>query len=82
MNKFEAMKLYLGSYFAFFTSGREHWVEVEISNPIPLTQILSELGVPAGEVHLVVVNNALMESTDTVISDGDIVRLYPALGGG
>ena len=76
------MKLYLGSYFAFFTSGREHWVEVEISNPTPLTEILSALGIPAGEVHLVVVNGELEESTDTVISDGDIVRLYPALGGG
>ena len=76
------MKLYLGSYFAFFTSGREHWVEVDIPNPTPLTEILSALGVPAGEVHLVVVNDELLESTDTLISDGDVVRLYPAIGGG
>jgi len=76
------MKLYLGSYFAFFTSGREHWVEVEISNPTPLTEILSALDVPAGEVHLVVVNDELVESTDTLIANEDVVRLYPAIGGG
>jgi len=76
------MKLYLGSYFAFFTSGREHWIEVEIPNSAPLTEILSALGIPAGEVHLVVVNDELLESTNTLISDGDVVRLYPAIGGG
>jgi len=76
------MKLYLGSYFAFFTSGREHWVEVEISDPTPLTKILFELGIPIGEVHLVVVNDELMESTETFISNDDIIRLYPAIGGG
>jgi len=76
------MKLYLGSYFAFFTSGREHWVEVEIPNSTPLAIILSDLGVPVGEVHLVVVNDELVESTDTFIANEDVVRLYPAIGGG
>lgn len=76
------MKLYLGSYFAFFTTEREHWVEVDLLNPTPLKQVLSELGVPVGEVHLVVLNDEVLESPDTLVSKDDIVRLYPAVGGG
>ena len=76
------MKLYTGSYFAFFTSNRSHWVEMELRQPTRLTDILSELGIPSGEVHLVVLNDELLESTDTLISDEDTVRLYPAVGGG
>ncbi len=76
------MKLYVGSYFAFFTSNREHWIDVDIPNPTPLTQILLELGIPVGEVHLVVVNDQAMESTNILISSGDTVRLFPAVGGG
>jgi sulfur carrier protein ThiS len=76
------MKLYLGSYFAFFTPGRHHWVEVEIPHPTRLTDILSEIGVPAAEVHLVVVNDQALETTNTLVSNDDTVRLYPAIGGG
>ena len=76
------MKLYTGSYFAFFTSNRSHWVEIELRQPARLTDILSELGIPVGEVHLVVLNNELLESTDMLVSDDDTVRLYPAINGG
>jgi sulfur carrier protein ThiS len=76
------MKLYTGSYFAFFTSNRNHWVDIELHQPTRLTDILSELGIPAGEVHLVVLNGELLESTDTLVSNDDIVRLYPAINGG
>ena len=76
------MKLYIGSYFAFFTSNRNHWVEIALQQPSRLIDILSKLGIPPGEVHLVVLNNELLESTDTLVSDEDTVRLYPAINGG
>ena len=76
------MKLYLGSYFAFFTPDSRHWVELEIPYPTRLTDILSELGVPAAEVHLVVVNDQALETTDTLVSNHDTVRLYPPTNGG
>jgi sulfur carrier protein ThiS len=76
------MKLYLGSYFAFFTPDHRHWVEVEIPHPTRLTDILSEISVPAAEVHLVVVNDQALETTNTLVSNDDTVRLYPAIGGG
>jgi sulfur carrier protein ThiS len=76
------MKLYLGSYFAFFTPDHHHWVELEIPHPTQLTDILSELGVPAAEVYLVVVNDQALETTDTLVSNDNTVRLYPPTNGG
>lgn len=76
------MKLYTGSYFAFFTSERSHWAEIELQEPTRLTDILSEMGIPTGEVHLVVLNDELVESPDILISNDDVVRLYPAVNGG
>jgi sulfur carrier protein ThiS len=76
------MKLYLGSYFAFFTPDHHHWVELEIPHPTQLKDILSELGVPAAEVYLVVVNDQALETTDTLVSNDNTVRLYPPTNGG
>ena len=76
------MKLYVGSYFAFYTSDSNHWVEIEISKPTRLTDIVSKLGIPIAEIQLVVVNDQLVESPNTTVSDDDVVRLYPAIDGG
>jgi len=76
------MKLYTGSYFAFFTSERSHWVDIELQKSTRLTEILTDLGIPAGEVHLVVLNDELVQSPDILVSNEDVVRLYPAVNGG
>lgn len=76
------MRLYLGSYFAFFTPDRRPWIELEVPSPVPLAEVLAGLGVPAAEVHLVVVNDEAMETTDLLVSNGDVVRLFPPVGGG
>jgi sulfur carrier protein ThiS len=76
------MKLYIGSYFAFFTSEHSHWIDIDLSKPTRLADILSDLGIPAGEVHLVVLNDELVESPKILVSNEDVVRLYPAVNGG
>lgn len=55
---------------------------MDLAASTPLTEILSELGIPGSEVHLVVVNDELQELMDTLITNADVVRLYPAVGGG
>jgi hypothetical protein len=40
------------------------------------------MGIPAGEVHLVVLNGELVESPEVQITNDDVVRLYPAVNGG
>lgn len=55
---------------------------MDISTPVPLRDILSGLGIPAGEVHLIIVNDQLQESVDVLIESDDIVRVYPPIDGG
>lgn len=76
------MKLYIGSYFAFYISDSNHWVEIELDKPTRLADIVTVLGIPLAEIYLVVLNDRLVESPNTIVSNDDIVRLYPAIGGG
>jgi sulfur carrier protein ThiS len=76
------MKLYIGSYFAFYTSDSNYWVEIELRQPTRLSNIVTELGIPLAEIYLVVINDQLAESSNIIVSNGDIVKLYPAIGGG
>lgn len=76
------MKLYIGSYFAFYTSDSNHWVEIELHKPKRLTDIVTDLGIPFAEIHLIVVNDLLVESPDTLVSNDAVVKLYPAIDGG
>jgi sulfur carrier protein ThiS len=76
------MKLYIGSYFAFYTSDSNHWVEIELDKPTRLADIVTVLGIPFAEIYLVVLNDRLVESPNTIVSNDDIVRLYPAIDGG
>lgn len=76
------MKLFIGSFFAFYLSDRRQWIERELKEPTPLAEVLSRLGIPAAEVYLIVVNGQLVDSTEFLVSNDDIVRIYPAIGGG
>jgi len=76
------MKLYLGNYFTFFTPDHSHWIEMELPCPTRLADVLAEIGVPAAEVYLAVINDRVLESTDELIANEDIVRLYPPVNGG
>lgn len=44
-------------------------------------QLVERLGLPAGEVRLVMVNRRAA-SPDQVLADGDLVGLFPSLTGG
>jgi sulfur carrier protein ThiS len=44
-------------------------------------ELVERLGLPAGEVQVIMVNRAAAPP-HTVLADGDLVGLFPALGGG
>jgi sulfur carrier protein ThiS len=76
------MKLYAGSYFAFYTSDSRHWIEIDLPEPTRFTEIVTDLGIPMAEIYLVVLNGRLVESPDIIVSNEDVVKLYPAIDGG
>lgn len=76
------MKLYLDGFFKFYLPQQDSWVEVEISSPKLLRQVLELLGIPPAEVHLAVVNDELADLNHAVVNNDDVVKLYPPVGGG
>jgi sulfur carrier protein ThiS len=76
------MRLHLGGFFSFYIPQRPQWVEIELPEPRLLSEVLEELGIPAAEVSLTVVNQELVELNDAIVTNEDEVRLYPPIGGG
>jgi sulfur carrier protein ThiS len=76
------MRLYLGGYLDFYNPQRGSWLEVELNQPSPLSEVLAELGIPMGDVQLFVLNGELVELNEAIVSDQDEVKLFPAVGGG
>ena len=77
------MQLYLGGHLSWYAPQKKSWVEVKLSEPTPLVEILKTLGVPVDEIAIGAVNGAAIFSMDHVrVSDGDRVELYPPVGGG
>ncbi|MBE3120198.1 MAG: MoaD/ThiS family protein [Candidatus Atribacteria bacterium] len=57
-------------------------MEIELVQPTSLREILARLGIPAGEVLLVVINGQLVDLQEAIVSEQDDVKLYPAVSGG
>ena len=76
------MKLKLGGQLSFYPPGKSPQVEVQLDSPTLLREVLAKLGVPFGEVFLVVVNGELVEPKDALISQDDEVKVFPPMDGG
>lgn len=76
------MKLYVDGFFKFYLTQPGPWLEIDLASPKPLDEVLEQLGIPASEVHLTVVNRELVELGQVMVTNEDEVRIYPPIGGG
>lgn len=77
------MKLKLGGPLSFYLPGKPPHVEVKLDSPTLLSEVLANLGVPFGEVYLVVVNGELLgEPKAAIVSQDDEVKVFPPIDGG
>ena len=76
------MKLFLGGQFSLYIPGHPPSVDVDVKQPARLSEVLSGLGIPVADIHLVVVNGQLVEMEEAVVSDQDNVKIFPPVGGG
>jgi sulfur carrier protein ThiS len=77
------MKLKLGGQLSFYLPGKPSEVEVKLESPTLLSEVLAKLGVPFGEVYLVVVNGELQsEPKAAIVSQDDEVKVFPPIDGG
>ncbi len=76
------MRIYLDRYFYFYVKSTTPWVDVPLQEPARLSDVLAQLGIPTGEVHLAVVNDQALNPKEVVLHPGDQVKLFPPFGGG
>lgn len=76
------MRLYLGGHLDFYNPQAGGWLEIGLNHPTTLYDVLNQLGIPASEVQLVILNGELADLETTIVSNQDEVKLYSAVGGG
>lgn len=76
------MRLYLGGYLDFYHPHRRNQLDVTLGQGTPLREVLTELGIPLGDVHLVVINDEIADLLESHVSEQDEVKLFSAVGGG
>ena len=76
------MRIFLGGHLNFYHPKKEKWLVVELKEPAPLANILEESGIPLKEVQLVAINGEVIDLQDALVSMGDEVKVFSAVGGG
>ncbi len=76
------MRIFLDGYFAFYNRPRRGWLELELTEPTPLEEVLARLGIPAAEIYLAVVNGQACNPKGLVLQPQDVAQLFPPIGGG
>jgi molybdopterin converting factor small subunit len=67
--------------FAQFRHGRFKEKQLEYLAPMEIRQVLDDLGIVADEVGVLMVNSRNV-SVDTLLVDGDVLGVFPLVGGG
>ena len=76
------MRVHLGGHLAYYHSQKQSWFEHRLAGEAPLSQVLKQLGIPAGEIALAIVNNEVVDLETAVVNDRDTVHFYSPMDGG
>ncbi len=77
------MRIHLGGHLSWYDPQKRSWLDVKLSEPTALLEVLQKLGVPAEEIAVGALNGAAMLSLENVrVTDADRVELFPPVGGG
>jgi len=76
------MRIFLGGHLSYYQTDKSRWLEVTLKEPAPLIDILNNAGIPTGEISLVVHNGVLADLQETIVSQGDELKLFSPIGGG
>ena len=67
--------------FATLRQGRQKVYQVEADSVSTVQDIMDAVDVPRSEVNIMLING-FHQKPETPVKDGDIVSLFPAVGGG
>ena len=67
--------------FATLRQGRQKVYQVESDSVHTIQDIMDAVDVPRSEVNIMLING-FHQKPETEVKDGDVVSLFPAVGGG
>ena len=67
--------------FATLRQGRQKVYQVESDSVKTIQDIMDAVDVPRSEVNIMLING-FHQKPETEVKDGDVVSLFPAVGGG
>jgi sulfur carrier protein ThiS len=76
------MKLYAGGYLTFYMPDQQPEVDHDLAEPIALITLLAEMGIPPGDVQLVIVNGEIVDLEQALLKNQDEVKVFPSVDGG
>jgi sulfur carrier protein ThiS len=76
------MLLHLGGHLSYFDVQNRTHIDLKLETPTRLVDILTQLGIPFGEIYLVIVNDEVISLQEANINPGDKVEVFPPMGGG
>jgi len=76
------MRLHLGGHLSWYDPQKRSWLELSLSKPVALIELVCQLELPVGEIAISAVNGQVVSLEEARVSDGDRVELYPPIGGG
>jgi sulfur carrier protein ThiS len=75
------VKIHLGGHLNFYDAQKRAWIERRVPEPMRVSELARELGLPTGEILLVTVNGRVIPD-DVIVADTDRVEFYSPIGGG
>jgi sulfur carrier protein ThiS len=76
------MILYAGGYLTFYTPDQKPELELDLTHPVALRDLLSEMRIPAAEVQLVILNGDIIDLEQVYVQNQDVVKIFPGVDGG
>lgn len=55
---------------------------MEVNEGMTINQLLEQLDISSGHVHLVMLNDDMVEDADVSLSEGDVLTVFPPVAGG
>ncbi len=76
------ISLHLGGHLSYYDVQKRNLIDLELTAPTQLRDVLTQLGIPVGEIFLVVVNGEVIPLDEACIEPDDRIEIFPPMGGG
>ena len=75
------MKIHLSGHLNWYEGEKRAWLDLKIDRAIPLAALVEDLGIPPGEIVVMLVNGQ-QSHLSAMVGEGDVVELFPPASGG